>query len=199
MKIKPILTIIFTALSPVSIYAQDFREIRVSLDIHADERYENVIVSQISQELRNLRNIVIVGSEPRFKVKILVLRPILCDSTTVNTAAILVNRPLLPKSSVIPTYVKGVPKQADRETLTYFLSKSEDQEYFGMISRISIEVLCKDIVTKLDGEVFEKERKSVQESLDKTRRMVESFKEDNPEKTVPVVRPPTSNRKAKKP
>jgi hypothetical protein len=199
MKIKPILTIIFTALSAISIYAQDFREIRVSLDINADERYESVIVSQISEELRNLRNIVIVGSEPRFTIKILVLRPILCDSSTVNTAAILVNRPLFPKSSIIPPYVKSVPKQADRETLTYFLSKSEDQEYFGMISRISIEVLCKDIVAKLDGEVFEKARKSIQEPVDKTRRMVESFKEDNPEKPVPVVRPPASNRRTKKP
>ncbi|HEV2664371.1 MAG TPA: hypothetical protein VG324_05650, partial [Blastocatellia bacterium] len=66
-------------------------------------------------------------------------------------------------------------------------------------SRISIEVLCKDIVAKLDGEVFERERKSVQGSLDKTRRKVESFKEDNPEKTVPAVRPPTSNRRTKKP
>lgn len=199
MKIKPILTLIFTALSAISIYAQDFREIRVFLDINADERYESAIVSQISKELRNLRNIVIVESEPQFTIKILVLRPILCDSSTVNTAAILVNRPLLPKSSIIPTYVKSVPRRADRETLTYFLSKSEDQEYFGMISRISIEVLCKDIVTKLDGEVFEKERKSVQGSLYKTRRMVESFKEDNPEKTAPVVRPPTSNRRTRKP
>ena len=177
MKIRPILTIIFTALSAISIYAQDFREIKVSLDINADERYESAIVSQINKELRNLRDIVIVESEPRFTIKILVLRPILCDPSTVNTAAILVNRPLFPKSSTIPTYVKGIRKQADREALTHFLSKSEDQEYFGMISRNSIEILCKDIVTKLDGEVFEKERKSVEGS---------------------VVKPPTSNRKTKK-
>ena len=58
----------------ISAFAQQARQIRVSVDVAADELVKSQLVSNVNSSLRALGDVIIVNNEPKIQIQIVALK-----------------------------------------------------------------------------------------------------------------------------
>jgi hypothetical protein len=153
---------------------------RISLDITADDKIKGEISSYISRELRSLGDVVITGTDPALKIEIVALEVNSGNSSVGYAISVLVSKPIdsfaldliasAPSSSEDKQFMRGVYLDY-RKLVSHFVQTGPHSD---------LPLTCKKIVTTIDSDAIEGERKMWQ-TLQDYRKKNPQFKPIKPE------------------
>lgn len=162
MKIRLPLSLALMILCAIFGFAQESKpNYRVSVNVSSKEEIKSNVVSYVSRELRALGDILIVDSEPQYRISIIAMR---AESRAGNSMGYVI-------STVVTKHIQ--PQHLTQEC-EYAETLSQAISIFGLVLRHDLEITgaesleksCKEIVASIDGDVFEKERKEHQRVMD---------------------------------
>ena len=135
---------------------------RISLDITAEDKIKGEISSYISRELRSLGDVVITNTEPDLKVEIVALEVNSGNSSVGYAFSVLVSKPL--DSFALDLIASGPSSNEDKQLLRgAYIDYRKPVSHFVQTGPYSnLALTCKKIVTTIDSDAIEGERKSWQ-------------------------------------
>lgn len=141
---------------------QDKPTYRVAVIMEAKDEIKNEITSYINRELRSLGDIVIVDedSDPEYKISLVVLSTRAGYAGSVNVTAPFT------KSRANQQIPDECPNKETKAFLTSWMTRMENMLHHSLLTAPDLRTLCSDVVTSIDGDVFEKVRKQSQRAKD---------------------------------
>lgn len=148
---------VFVLLVLSSVTWSQTRKITVGINISADERIKSQIESFIKSELRQIDDVDIYASNPKFQIQIVAIDP---DSTIVLSVVVTENYDFTP--TIESTLARSNVTAKAKDSLVELLAKRESIVHHSIISRSEslLRELCRAAVASIDTNVFESLRNS---------------------------------------
>lgn len=157
---------------------------RISLDITADDKIKDEISSYISRELRSLGDVVITDADPALKVEIVALEVHSGNSSVGYALSVLVSSYLgsLTLDRFVTSIASGPSSNEDKQVLrgVYVDYRKIVSHFVQTGPKSDLALTCKKIVTTIDSDAIEGERKTWQ-ALKDYRKKNPQFKPIKPE------------------
>lgn len=174
MKIRLPFALAFASLFFISGHAQQQYKsaYKVTVEVASSDKdgIKNEVISYIGRELRSLKDITIVDSEPDAAISIIALKVQNKHSgiTTGYALSILATEPI--SESAARTLISQLAKSDDvstrpplltslEEAIISLFTKREEIKHHSLLTGPDLKELCSDAVTKIDSKVFEEWRK----------------------------------------
>ncbi len=171
MKIKLPLTLALIALCFASVYAQQNKlTLRVVLDVSVKDEIKNDVISYISRELRSLGDVVIVEGESDPQYKILVIGGIGSSKLKQNLGyafSVVVTRTRKDNAQLAELLIPKCVSKEIKDSLVGFMTSGESLLHYTLLTDSDLRRLCSDLVTGIDGDVFNETRRTYQRLRDK--------------------------------
>lgn len=162
---KSLLLLLVMTLS-VSAAAQQKREIRVSVQIAADEVVKSQFQSRVTSALRSLGDVVVVNTDYKYRISLVILGlgPE-GGRQTGYVASIVVQETEISKDAINRMIDKEVQDGSINSVLKHVCNRGTPAHHSVLTGPNDIEDLSKRIVAEIDAGPFE-EFRSIQQSID---------------------------------
>lgn len=166
MKTKLILAFVFISFFTASNYAQTSDPIKLILNVTADDEFKSEVVSYIGREIRSLKDVEIVQSNESdesnadYHLSIIAIKGKSKNGNVIGyslSAAITEVRSLENEKRRVEILCSNKEWQGTLASLLSYKVLEYHQLFVGEINELRS--LCSDVVTSVDGKVFEVRRK----------------------------------------